>query len=182
VPPTNYIVAYPVSTTAYYNSVKQLVWITFDGINVFAGDVVTITMMVDVTVQDVYTALCAHYSVYNETARDIVVYQATPQAVDIVYELILYRPYNEDVVKGLCTTAFLKAVNGLEIGSDLQPDDLRAALREIFYKGERLVDAVNYLYINKYVPPTHVVPTLDVVLTLSSGEYWTLGTTTQGII
>jgi hypothetical protein len=182
VPPANYTVTYPASTTAYYNSVKQLVWIEFDGINVFAGDIVIVTMMVDVTVQDVYTALSAHYSVYNETARDVVVYQAIPQAVDIAYELILYRPYDEDIVKGLCTTAFLKAVNGLEIGSDLQPDDLRAALREIFYKGERLVDAVNYLYINKYVPPTHVVPTLDAVLTLSSGEYWTLGTLTQEIL
>lgn len=177
VPPANYTVTYPASTTAYYNSVKQLVWIQFDGINVFAGDVVTVTMMVNVTVQDVYTALCAHYSVYNETARDVVVYQATPQAVDIVYELILYRPYDEDIVEGLCTAAFIKAVNGLEIGSDLQPDDLRAALRDIFYKGERLVDAVNSLYIAK----AGGTPA-DAVLTLSSGEYWTLGTLTQEIL
>ena len=171
VPTTEYVVAYPSSDTEYYQSIRQLVWVTFAGALVFAGDLVELTLMVDTSVQDVFTSLVSHYAQNNETARDIVVYQAQPWNVDCFCKITTYRDYDYAVVKSLILTALSQAINALQIEEELQADDLRLAIREILYKNELLVDDILTLTIG--LPGD----TLGIInLSLARGLYWVLST------
>jgi hypothetical protein len=152
-------------------SVKQMVWIEFAGSLVFPGDMVELTLLVDTSVQDVYSSLMTHYSQNDETARDVCVYQAQAQNVDAFCRLALYRDYEYSVVYSLIQASLSQAINALQIEEELQVDDLRLALRRKSYKGELLVDDILSLTIGL---PGETLAASN--LSLDRGQYWVLST------
>jgi hypothetical protein len=134
-------------------------------------------MLVDSTVQDVFTSLTEHYSVYNESARDFLVFQAQPQIFNSIVRLLLFRKLSQSVVDSLVQKAYLEFISGLDIQADLQPDDLRAKLRTIRYNGERVIDAVYSLTVAKDGGTQ-----ADAILTLNRGEYWELGSVVAEVL
>lgn len=168
-PDTEYTIINPDPATEYFNSPKQLVWVEFAGSLVFPGDQVELSLLVDLTIQDVFTQLMAHYSVYAETARDVVVYKAQPQPVNVAVQLITYRNIPYDEVVSVVKKTLIKVIGGLDIQEELQADDLRLALRKILYHGELMVDAVMRLRIG--LPGDTL---LDQNLSLGRGLFWEL--------
>lgn len=177
VPTTEYTVTYPAAGTEYINSIKQLVWVEFAGLLVFPGDQVTLNLLVDQTVQDVYTTLASHYSDKNETARDLLVIKSVAQPVNANLKILTYRDIDYSIVYNLVVSALTKFINGLAIDAELQPDDLRFELRKIFYRGEVLIDSVNSLLV---ALPGGTYSSSN--LSLTGGKYWELNTLSLEIL
>jgi len=169
IPETEYTIVTPDPDTEYYNSAKQMVWVEFAGSLVFPGDMVELSLLVDLTIQDVHTQLMSHYSSYNETARDVVVYKAQPQQVNVYTEIMTYRNLPYDEVKREVKKVLIEKIGGLDIQEELQADDLRLELRKLLCRGELMIDAVVKLDIG--LPGE---PLLDQNLSLGRGEFWVL--------
>jgi len=170
VPATEYTVTYPIATNEYIYSVQQQVWVDFTGsVVVFAGDTVDLQLEVDTSVQNVHSNLLAQYSIYMETARDVLTYQAQHQELDVEIELVLYKPYSQSVVNSAVQTALSTFISNQDIEDNEQPDDLRNEIRKIVYRGEFMVDAVSSLKIAKTGDALGII-----TLSLDRGQYWLL--------
>lgn len=178
IPATEYTVTYPAATNDWKYSVKQLVWIDFTGSTIiFPGNTVDLNLEVDIACQNIHTKLMSYYATYNETARDVLTFQAQPQDLDVEVQVSTYKAYSQSTLDTIFLTALGIYINSLVIESSLETDDLRFEIRKITYNGELVVDNITSLKIAK------TGGTLaDQNLTLSNGQYWNLKTLTIKVL
>jgi len=179
VPATEYMVVPPLVGDASLHSIHQMTYIDFTGsVVVSPGDTVELELLVNTTIQAVYRNLQDHFSQYYESVRDLRVYEAQPQLLEVRASLILFRPQDKPTLDSTMRDAISGTLAQLAIDATLDADDLRSGMRAASIGGQMVVDAVETLEISD----DGGVKWTTGRLTLNGGRFWTLNTSTFTVL